>query len=122
MIKRFFAIGFIFACVSVAWMILAGVTYNRTNSADASLKSQVAQLWGAPQVQMPPQISAFEIMIKKVESLEEGKKIVKTVEEKITENLHSTAVRFRWHSSSIHDKRGCFGTPLTAWILARLMW
>ena len=87
MIKRLFAIGFIFACVSVAWMILAGVTYSRTNSADASLKSRVAQLWGAPQLQLPPQISAFEMVTKKVESLEDGKKIVKTVEERVSEKL-----------------------------------
>ena len=87
MIKRLFAIGFIFACVSVAWMILAGATYTRTNAADASLKSRVAQLWGAPQAQLPPQITAFEMVMKKVESLEDGKKIVKTVEEKLTEKL-----------------------------------
>ena len=87
MIKRLFAIGFIFACVSVAWMILAGATYTRTNAADASLKSRVAQLWGAPQAQLPPQVTAWEMVSKKVESLEDGKKIVKTVEEKVTEKL-----------------------------------
>ncbi len=87
MIKRLFAIGFIFACVSVAWMILAGATYTRTNAADASLKSRVAQLWGAPQAQLPPQITAWEMVTKKIESLEDGKKIVKTVEEKVTEKL-----------------------------------
>ena len=87
MIKRLFAIGFIFACVSVAWMILAGATYTRTNAADASLKSRVAQLWGAPQAQLPPQVTAWEMVSKKVESLEDGKKIVKPVEEKVTEKL-----------------------------------
>ncbi len=87
MIKRLFAIGFIFCCVSVAWFILAGATYKRTHAADASLKSRVAQLWGAPQAQMPPVITASETVTKKVESLEDGKKIVKTVEEKLTEKL-----------------------------------
>jgi inner membrane protein involved in colicin E2 resistance len=87
MIKRLFAIGFIFACVSVAWMILAGATSRRTYSADASLKSRVAQLWGAPQSQLPPVITASETVTRKVESLEDGKKIVKTVEERLTEKL-----------------------------------
>ena len=87
MIKRLFAIGFIFACVSVAWFVLAGATYTRTHTADSSLKSRVAQLWGAPQAQLPPVILASETVTKKVESLEDGKKIIKTVEEKLTEKL-----------------------------------
>lgn len=87
MIKRLFAIGFIFCCVSVAWFILAGATSSRTNSADSSLKSRVAQLWGAPQAQLPPAIVAWEMVTKKVESLEDGKKIIKTVEEKLTDKL-----------------------------------
>lgn len=87
MIKRLFAIGFIFACVSVAWFMLAGATLTRTNSADSSLKSRVAQLWGAPQAQLPPSVVAWEIVTRKAESLEDGKKIVKTVEEKVTEKL-----------------------------------
>ena len=87
MIKRLFAIGFIFACVSVAWFVLAGATYKRTHTADSSLKSRVAQLWGAPQAQLPPVIVASEMVTKKVESLEDGKKIIKTVEEKLTEKL-----------------------------------
>ena len=87
MIKRLFAIGFIFACVSVAWFVLAGATYKRTHTADSSLKSRVAQLWGAPQAQLPPVILASETVTKKVESLEDGKKIIKTVEEKLTEKL-----------------------------------
>ena len=87
MIKRLFAIGFIFCCVSVAWFVLAGATSTRTNSADSSLKSRVAQLWGAPQTQLPPSIVAWEMATKKVESLEDGKKIIKTVEEKLTDKL-----------------------------------
>ncbi len=87
MIKRLFAIGFIFACVSVAWFVLAGATYTRTHTADSSLKSRVAQLWGAPQAQLPPVILASETVTKKVESLEDGKKIIKTVEEKLAEKL-----------------------------------
>ena len=75
MIKRLFAIGFIFTGVSVAWMVLAGATYTRTHTADSSLKSRVAQLWGAPQVQLPPHIATEEKIQRKVESTENGKKV-----------------------------------------------
>lgn len=87
MIKRLFAIGFIFVCVSIAWFVLASATYTRTHTADSGLKSRVARLWGAPQAQLPPSIIAWEVATRKVESLEEGKKIVKTVEDKLTEKL-----------------------------------
>lgn len=87
MIKRLFAIGFIFAGVSLAWFVLAGATLTRTNSADSSLKSRVAQLWGAPQVQLPPSVVAWEMATRNVETVEDGKKIVRTVEEKVTDKL-----------------------------------
>jgi inner membrane protein involved in colicin E2 resistance len=87
MIKKLLAIGFIFVCVSVAWMVLAGATYTRTHTADASLKSRVSQLWGAPQAQLPPVITATETVVKKVEGYESGKKVFMNVEEKVTEKL-----------------------------------
>ncbi len=83
MIKRLFAIGFIFACVSVAWMILAGATSTRTNSADSSLKSRVSQLWGAPQAQLPPHIVTEEKIRRKVESVENGNKVEKIIDDVI---------------------------------------
>ncbi len=83
MIKRLFAIGFIFGGVSVAWMILAGATSTRTHSADSSLKSRVSQLWGAPQAQLPPHISTEEKIRRKVESVENGNKVEKFVDDVI---------------------------------------
>ncbi len=83
MIKRLFAIGFIFIGVSVAWMVLAGATYTRTHTADSSLKSRVAQLWGAPQVQLPPHIATEEKIQRKVESTENGKKVEKIIDDVI---------------------------------------
>ena len=43
---RLFAIGFIFVCVSIAWGILGGTIYRRTDAADSRLQSQVVGLWG----------------------------------------------------------------------------
>jgi len=87
MIKKLFAIGFIFVCVSIAWMVLAGATSGRTNSADSNLKSRVSQLWGAPQAQLPPQVVTEEKVRRKVESVENGNKIEKIVDEVIVNRI-----------------------------------
>ena len=81
MIKRLFAIGFIFACTSVAWAILAGVTSSRTYMADSGLKERVQSIWGMPQVQQPPTATWPESYTRKVETVEDGKKITKLVED-----------------------------------------
>jgi hypothetical protein len=86
-ISRIIAIGFIFACTSVAWLVLAGVTSYRTERADAGLRSQVERVWGAPQVQQPPAARWMERVSRKVESVEDGKKLTKTVEVQVPHAL-----------------------------------
>ena len=54
MIKRLFAIAFIFVCCSVAWMVLGGTVVHRTDLSEASTRSEVGGLWGGPQVQHQP--------------------------------------------------------------------
>jgi hypothetical protein len=54
MVKRLFAIVFIFGCTSVAWMILGGTITNRTSSSDDRLREHVQSIWGAPQAQSAP--------------------------------------------------------------------
>jgi len=83
MIRRLLAIGFIFCCTSVAWFVLAGAITNRTYSADQNLRHQVERVWGAPQVQEPPAITWTERVSRQVESVEDGKKISKTVESRV---------------------------------------
>jgi inner membrane protein involved in colicin E2 resistance len=87
MIKRLIAIGFIFACTSIAWFVLAGVTWTRTTSFDSNLKQQVERVWGAPQVQEPPAVTWGERVTRKVESLEDGKKVQKLVEETVPRTI-----------------------------------
>lgn len=45
-VKKLIAIGFIFACASVAWMILGVANMTRTDTAYSSLKAEVANLYG----------------------------------------------------------------------------
>jgi len=94
MTKRIIAIAFIFVCASVAWAILGGTIFARTYDSAASSDNRVASTWGAPQNQAPPTASFREIVSRKEESTENGKKIVKTIQEEVTTllPLESSAV------------------------------
>jgi inner membrane protein involved in colicin E2 resistance len=84
MTKRIVAIAFIFVCASVAWAILGGTIFSRTYSLDAISENRVASTWGSSQNQSPPTASFTRIVPKKEESTENGKKIVKTIQEEFT--------------------------------------
>src|SRR4030095_853818 len=81
MTKRIIAIAFIFICTSVAWGILGGTVFSRTYDSGSVSSNKVASLWGAEQNQGPPSASFTTKFSKKVETQENGKKIVKTVDE-----------------------------------------
>jgi hypothetical protein len=51
---RLLAIGFIYVCVSVGWMILGGTVVSRTGEFDGRLAQEVAQLWGGRHDQHAP--------------------------------------------------------------------
>jgi hypothetical protein len=106
MIKRLFAIGFIFACTSIAWGILAGVTAGRTHLADSGLRSRVQHLWGMPQVQQPPVAIGILRAMKKQERLEDGKKIVEMVEDVSKERVGMEASDVRAALALEHRQKG----------------
>lgn len=106
MIKRLIAIGFIFVCTSIAWAILAGVTAGRTHVADSGLRSQVQHLWGMPQVQQPPTATAFLRSKRKVERLEDGKKIVEMVEDVTKQRIGMESSNIRAALALKHRQKG----------------
>lgn len=55
--RRLIAIIFIFACTSIAWAILGGSISARTYLGYDTLSREVAELWGAPHIQMAPTVS-----------------------------------------------------------------
>jgi hypothetical protein len=57
MTKRIVAIAFIFACTTVAWMILGATLFGRSQSSDTRLRGRVGSTWGTRQEQRAP--SAF---------------------------------------------------------------
>src|SRR6266850_4726817 len=94
MTKRIIAIAFIFVCASVAWAILGGTIFARTYDSAATADNRVTSTWGAPQNQAPPTASFRESVLRLEESTENGKKIVKTIQEEVTTllPLESSAV------------------------------
>lgn len=94
MTKRIIAIAFIFVCASVAWAILGGTIFARTYDSAAGSDNRVVSTWGAPQNQAPPTASFKEIISRNAESIENGKVIVKTIQEEVTTwlPLESSAV------------------------------
>lgn len=81
MVKRIAALIFIFLCTTAAWMILGATIFARSESSDSSLKGRVASTWGAPQEQSPPTASYLVTVARKVETVENDKKVTRTVEE-----------------------------------------
>ena len=83
MVKRIFAIAFIFVCASVGWAILGGTIFSRTYSLDTVAENRVASTWGTPQNQAPPTASFTNLVPVKEELLENGKKITKTRQQEV---------------------------------------
>jgi len=87
MTKRIFATFLIFVCASIAWAILGTTIFSRTYSSDWIAQNKVVSLWGAPQTQTPPVAYFKRTVPRKEESTENGKKIVKTIEEEVVTHL-----------------------------------
>jgi inner membrane protein involved in colicin E2 resistance len=58
---RLFAIGFIFVCTTVAWMVLGATVTNRSGEADGTLRNEVERLWGGEHVQRAPTATLVEM-------------------------------------------------------------
>src|SRR5438105_14836715 len=106
MIQRIAAIVFIFVCASAGWMILAGtLTYRSTNS-DSGLRGHVISTWGAAHVQQPPSATYEESISRLMTSLEDGKKIERTVSEKISYTLPLDGSRIQVNLQLEHRQKG----------------
>ncbi len=73
MVKRLFAICFIFLCTSVAWLILGATITARTSTSNDSLRGRVQSVWGVPQTQSAP-TAAYSVPVASSEQVEENGK------------------------------------------------
>src|SRR5688572_18251912 len=87
MTKRILAIFLIFICASIAWAILGTTIFSRTYSSDWIAQNKVVSLWGAPQTQTPPIAYFTKTVPRKEETTENGKKIVKTIQDEVVTDL-----------------------------------
>ena len=79
MTKRIIAIISIFILTTIAWAILGGTILSRTYDSSFTSSSKVASTWGTRQDQAPP-TALFRTPVEvKEETVENGKKVVKTV-------------------------------------------
>ena len=58
MLKRLLALAFIFACTTVAWMILGGTLVARTSDSDTQQREKLNAQWGSNQTQWTPEVVA----------------------------------------------------------------
>jgi inner membrane protein involved in colicin E2 resistance len=73
MLRRIFAIAFIFLCTTAAWMFLGGTIMSRTYSEEPDLRDKVASSWGSPQVQTPPSVVYLDPVKREVTTSADGK-------------------------------------------------
>lgn len=106
MVKRIVAIVFIFVCASLAWAILGGTIFSRTYDLTEKSGARVESTWGAAQNQSPPHASFVQVNLKEEESLENGKKIVKKVEEKVEVPLALESSRIDVGLNLEHRQKG----------------
>ncbi len=106
MTKRIIAIVFIFICASAAWAVLGGTIFSRTYDSGLVSKDQVASTWGTEQNQTPPTASFTVENKKKEETLENGKKVVKTVVEKVETALPLESSRINVDLDLEHRQKG----------------
>jgi hypothetical protein len=106
MVQRIAAIVFIFVCASAGWMILAGTLSYRSSSADSGLRGHVVSTWGAPHVQLPPSATYEELVSRLVTSVEDGKKVERTVNETISHALPLEGSRIQVRLQLEHRQKG----------------
>ena len=106
MARRIAAIVLIFICSTVAWMVLGATIFARTYDTDSRLKGRVASNWGAAQEQPAPRAEAVWREIKPVESVEEGKRVVRNVEQVASQPLTLERTRARVDLALEHRQKG----------------
>jgi inner membrane protein involved in colicin E2 resistance len=106
MLRRISAIVFIYGCATVAWLVLGATIFARTHRSDANLRGRVASTWGAAQEQVTPSGSVERVTARRVEAEENGKRVVRTVEERESVHLPLERSRVRARVTLEHRRKG----------------
>lgn len=94
MTRRIIAIAFIFACATVAWVILGATIFHRTESSTTELRGTVQANWGAPQEQGSPR-ATYDVKVTKVVNTRDGEGKMTAVPSEQVEQVGIPLVRSR---------------------------
>ena len=92
MIKRIFALAFIFGCCSLAWVFLGSTVVHRTQLSESSTRADVGALWGGPQVQHAPELVRLDERTRTVarqEPTDRGDGSFETVNRVVTQTVRT---------------------------------
>jgi inner membrane protein involved in colicin E2 resistance len=103
---RILAIFLIFVCTTVAWMVLGSTIFARTYSIDEIAEDRVASTWGAAQRQTPPEASYTAIVSRQEETTENGKKVIKKIDESVKIPLQLESSRVNVGLDLEHRQKG----------------
>lgn len=106
MSKRIIAIAFIFVCASIGWIILGGTLFKRTYDSGLVSANKVASTWGSEQDQAPPTASFTILVPRKQETLDNGKKVIVTVNEAVKTDLPLESSRINVDLDLQHRQKG----------------
>jgi inner membrane protein involved in colicin E2 resistance len=106
MLRRILAIAFIYACASLAWVVLGATIFARTNRSDAALRGRVASTWGAAQRQVAPSGVVERVTTRRVATEQDGKQVVQAVEERETLHLPLERSGVRARVELEHRRKG----------------
>jgi Inner membrane protein CreD len=104
--KRIAAVVFIFICTSVAWMILGGTIFTRTDSTGALSESRVESTWGSAQVQRPPEARWYEQKVNEEPVFEGNRTVMRRSTTTQTINLDLEQSRVKVNFDLDHRKKG----------------
>ena len=106
MTKRIVAIAFIFVCATIAWAILGGTIFSRTYDSSASSSNRVESTWGTAQNQGPPTATFKTVVSKQEETIENGKKTIKTIQNEYSNVLPLEASNIDVDLNLEHRQKG----------------
>lgn len=106
MTKKIAAITLIFACASLAWVILGSTIFSRTYDSEYASSSKVASTWGAPQNQGPPAAQFITQVTKEADALENNKIVKKTWTENVATDLPLESSKINVDLNLEHRQKG----------------
>ena len=104
--KRIVAIAFIFVSTSIAWMVLGGTIFARTESVGLSSESRVESTWGSRQIQRPAEARWYERVVDEQPVTEGNKTVIRRSVTTKTVNLDVEQSRVKVNFNLDHRKKG----------------